>query len=391
MFSGELIEECLRARELYYVQPPLIPNVDCVDTGEDAAVDILGQWTKRIVNTALEAVGDALSPVRWVVTSRAAQVNRSSKPSGSTKTKERAKLLHRAARPAGKPSKSKKQGYCRPDGAGISVRRSPMQQQSPPPNSKNNGGSKHRKTDNQDRVPLLRPKPNSQLPLEIKPGSKWSSDKVFGTGEVWNEYGCQTNVAAPIRQIFTYCVEAKARYGCIVTTKEVVVVRIRPRKEGPVEASQPSSPTTNTTHATPEDELLQELADDGLLEFKSIPWKEHHHRRNEVDDSEEEGRIHNTDGNIDTCKTMTMNLAIWFQHILAGNNHQLQWRYGLLREEMLKRDTKARIEESKPARTPDLVGIGSFASTTAHSFSTELPEQRVSQVSVPEDRWTGKN
>lgn len=213
MFSGELIEECLRARELYYVQPPLIPNVDCVDTGEDAAVDILGKWTNRIVNTALEAVGDALSPVSWDVTSRAAQVNRSSKPSGSTKTKERAKLLHRAARPARNLSKSQKQGYCRPDGAGISVGRSPMQQQSPPPNSKNNGGSKHRKTDNQDRVPLLRPKPNSQLPMEIKPGSKWSSDKVLGKGEGWNEYWYQTNVAAPIRQIFTYCVEAKARYG----------------------------------------------------------------------------------------------------------------------------------------------------------------------------------
>jgi len=53
------------------------------------------------------------------------------------------------------------------------------------------------------------------------------------------------------------------------------------------------------------------------MEFVSIPWEKHN--------KEHQGEI----------KELTMNLALWFVHILAGNNHKLGWSYPTLLTEKL--------------------------------------------------------
>lgn len=52
--------------------------------------------------------------------------------------------------------------------------------------------------------------------------------------------------------------------------------------------------------------LREELGRNGLLEYVSIPWENHHHRREDGQGQEK----------------WTINLALWFVHILAGYNHQ---------------------------------------------------------------------
>jgi hypothetical protein len=62
-------------------------------------------------------------------------------------------------------------------------------------------------------------------------------------------------------------------------------------------------------------ELKKRLATDGLMEYVSVPWD--NHRR----------------GDPDKYKDLTINLALWFIHILAGNRHEISWDYGALASE----------------------------------------------------------
>lgn len=59
------------------------------------------------------------------------------------------------------------------------------------------------------------------------------------------------------------------------------------------------------------------LVDDGLMEFVSIPWDNH---RNVASNE---------------YKSLTVNLALWFVHVLAGNCHAVDWTYNPLCSEQL--------------------------------------------------------
>ena len=100
----------------------------------------------------------------------------------------------------------------------------------------------------------------------------------------------------PIRQVYTYCTEHGCRYGCILTTEEAFVFRIRPREEV-------------------DNDVKRGLIDDGLLEYKSIPWK----RGTPASAIQEE--------------PLTVNLALVIIHVLAGNAHAVDWKYGELQKE----------------------------------------------------------
>ncbi|KAI1112846.1 hypothetical protein F5Y14DRAFT_463073 [Nemania sp. NC0429] len=64
-------------------------------------------------------------------------------------------------------------------------------------------------------------------------------------------------------------------------------------------------------------QLLEKIKWDGLMEFVSIPWA------NGCDDYH-----HN-------YKKLTVNLALWFTHVLAGNHYKLDWKYRKLYDEEL--------------------------------------------------------
>ncbi|SPJ79466.1 uncharacterized protein FTOL_07857 [Fusarium torulosum] len=63
--------------------------------------------------------------------------------------------------------------------------------------------------------------------------------------------------------------------------------------------------------------LKKELINNGLMEYISVPWDNHSKR----------GRT--------GLDVWTVNLALWFVHILAGNNFEASWSYVDLADETL--------------------------------------------------------
>lgn len=51
------------------------------------------------------------------------------------------------------------------------------------------------------------------------------------------------------------------------------------------------------------------------MEYISIPWSNHYQK------------------GVRNYESWTVNLALWFMHILAGNNYQADWKYGFLQDE----------------------------------------------------------
>jgi hypothetical protein len=82
------------------------------------------------------------------------------------------------------------------------------------------------------------------------------------------------------------------------------------------------------------------------MEYVSIPWERH---RN---------------GDAENYKHLTVNLALWFIHILAGNHHEVDWEYPPLeKEELIKgsccalnvsQSVPRREESDSPQRLPRL-------------------------------------
>lgn len=65
-----------------------------------------------------------------------------------------------------------------------------------------------------------------------------------------------------------------------------------------------------------EAELRRAITTDGLMEYVAIPWQNH-------------------SGNGREPRQLTVNLALFVAHILAGNSHCLAWSYPELAEEEL--------------------------------------------------------
>ncbi|RFN47866.1 hypothetical protein FIE12Z_7883 [Fusarium flagelliforme] len=105
--------------------------------------------------------------------------------------------------------------------------------------------------------------------------------------------------------------------------------------------------------------LKQELINNGLMEYISIPWDNHSEMdRNSVD-------------------VWTVNLALWFVHILAGNNFEASWSYINLADEALVLSQAVQSCTESPS---------------ASSISVEDPEdergQRIDEVDSAEDSDT---
>lgn len=63
--------------------------------------------------------------------------------------------------------------------------------------------------------------------------------------------------------------------------------------------------------------LRNELINNGLMEYVAIPWDNH------------------SSGSKEDVTVWTVNLALWFVHILAGNNFEVSWSYVNLTAETL--------------------------------------------------------
>jgi hypothetical protein len=371
IFGGKLMEECLRERFLPFPAPPLNPRIDCVESGEDSTVHILTRWTRAMVNEALREVEDIFNLVFWVPPSRAntrlasrlAEDTLSNCGSLEDTAEERGRPARRGLRQY-RTLNRKRNLSQRPDGAGVFL------------------SSRSRTNSRNNNI--------NRLPSEIKPGSKWTSDSLRA-GQLTEEDGrlrSRRNAGEdvqPIIQIYHYCILANTRYGFLITSKEIMVVRIKPLVRGPVKnnaiagGSSPSTPAPQGPRVIEREEnplsLDSELRYNGLMEYKVIPWT---NCSSEI--TEKAGRY----------RDLTLNLSLWMLCILAGNNCSLDWDYGPLEDEMLhpKRLSNGNAEEQEAddveiTTEPSQSTMSSFAfSNPALSFSASQFSQPLKEISV---------
>ena len=184
------------------------------------------------------------------------------------------------------------------------------------------------------------------LPGDTKVSKKWFSNDIVN-GPLDTDY-TSDNWQRPLKQVYTYCVRANARYGYIITDKELVVIRIGPStQEKSPTSTQPStqedSPTSTqkssqgfglvqTIPEITEDESSQgcfehdegndytlpqqtfnEMKNGGILEYKAIPWTN--------DNGGKPRRAQDS---------MTVNLALWWLHMMASVSSTIKERYAPL-------------------------------------------------------------
>ncbi|KAI0908728.1 hypothetical protein F4823DRAFT_597492 [Ustulina deusta] len=315
MFDESLKTELMRNdRRLDYPAPRISLKTEGTVSGEDTAINILTRWTKPMVATALEAVDDVFHPVFWVPPSLANSpsiatpksqpevAQGSEKPRFPPLRKCRARTLtsNSASRSRSRPA--------RPDGAGIHL-----------PDLQNNSmlGSNQ-----QDRI-----KSSTRLACEIKPGSMWTSEALL-SGELvdedgyWQKNKAKSREAWPLVQVYNYCVKLDTRYGFLITSREILAIRVGPPLETRLLDSSKSS--INKT----EQELNDLLCYKGVMEYVVVPWG----------NCRTKGRYEN----------LTINLTLWVLCILAGQDYRPDWNYKTLLEERL-------INSETWRRKPDMV------------------------------------
>ncbi|KAL8830876.1 MAG: hypothetical protein Q9170_005534 [Blastenia crenularia] len=135
--------------------------------------------------------------------------------------------------------------------------------------------------------------PRNFLPGETKLSCKWDGSQLrpgrfekLGNNKAWQ---------GPVKQIYTYCVRAEARYGYLITDKELVALRNRPSVEHEVHRSE-----------NPAKDAAAHIRTNGVLEFKRILWAD-----------DENGRTS------DSAQGLTINLGLWFLHMLVLKEAEL--------------------------------------------------------------------
>ncbi|KAJ9669375.1 hypothetical protein H2201_000727 [Coniosporium apollinis] len=142
------------------------------------------------------------------------------------------------------------------------------------------------------------------LPGDTKISSKWNVEEIK-PGPVKRSFKLPEWMK-PIKQIFTYCCELKTRYGYLITDEALVVVRV-----GPAPGADRNREEAKQTHA------------DGLLEYRIITWDRTGQDQAGSSPSDQGGRL-------------SVNLALWWLHLLAAKENKLQWEYPPLEQETLE-------------------------------------------------------
>jgi hypothetical protein len=214
IFGGELLKEAQRKRSSL----PHYPHLDELDLAlgkdEPSTRSLINKWNHTIVVASLRAVQHTFHPCVW-----------------------REKL-------GGKPSKDKP--------SSTVTRKDPDQQEvwgddqdvgrecvgDNDRQDTNKTKSKRSRQPDGGSVSVLEmgsKKPGEMFPKEYKPASNWNS-KALCNGECtdeetgkWLRGRIGKNANAPIRQAYTYCIDFQCRYGCILTTAEAFIFRIKPR------------------------------------------------------------------------------------------------------------------------------------------------------------------
>ena len=196
IYDGQLMSAARTPRDALPHYPSILGK-DCRIEDEPTTTSLIAKWNDQIVSVALEAVKDELNPSIWV--------QKASKPDQSDNAP---KVI------------------LRPDAGAYSI------------HEQNHREKKER------------------FPKDYKCARSWNGLKLRNgehvdkrTGE-WRPGSVRRNDTMPIRQAYTYSVEFGCRYGCLLTTDEAFIFRIRPRDECSGECqSAPHSTRTPTLKA----------------------------------------------------------------------------------------------------------------------------------------------
>lgn len=188
VYGGQLMKSAREKGVTLPDYPFLVPDVDCVVNCEPATVHILTKWNHGIVTAALNAVRDTFHPCMWIPRSGKKDIM---KEIGLEKKKK-------------SKSDSAKSKLTRADSGAMSS------------------------------WPPYQEKAGEMLPKDYKTYTKWNSKdvinaKVLHEDGTWRTGMTKKSFAMPIRQVYTYCVNFGCRYGCILSTGEAFIFRIRPR------------------------------------------------------------------------------------------------------------------------------------------------------------------
>jgi hypothetical protein len=182
------------------------------------------------------------------------------------------------------------------------------------------------------------------LPGDTKVSYKWKSTEIVPREVHANDL--VQNWFWPLRQIFTYCMNFKTRYGFIISDEEVVAIRVRAPRERLEENKSKRRIVISK--------------DRGAIEYVSI-----------YDSTQDPG----------SEKRLTMNLAIWWLHLLAANNRSIQTSYGPLKDEILdglgRAPTPPRQEEI-PAANEVVVTDRASPATTASTYDNVTESNAIS-------------
>lgn len=212
-------------------------------------------------------------------------------------------------------------------------------------------------------------KAQNVLPGETKLSRKWSSTKI----EPERVEGIMEKQEwfLPLSQIFSYCVRANARYGYIITDKELVVIRVRPTGQSDALNSQAPLDTIGTIIEDEDDHAIKKVHSikaegetpmaqamaTGVLEYRAIPWQDHADR------------------------SMTVNLALWWLHMMAADSSAIHDRYPSLRDAVWSaeagiRSSSLSISKSSDWRHPFAEGASNRRLQALKSDSTHVGKKR---------------
>lgn len=158
-----------------------------------------------------------------------------------------------------------------------------------------------------------------------------------------------------IRQIYTYCITANARYGFLITDQELLAIRI-----SWLESAGKTLPKT-----TREEEVKRRQRK-GNLEYKAIPWTN--------DGSDSSSSTHG----------LTINLALWWLHMMAAIGHEIEdYDHALVKadprnssDEDEARDRFGDSEEREAQTPPSNKRQCSFELKHGQSFRSETSDVR---------------
>jgi hypothetical protein len=207
VYERRLINTARQRRSTLSNYPDLTPDVDCIVCSEQTTQHIITKWNHTIVQAALAAVQETFHACKWSPHAggrKRVPGERSTPIHDDSSTGQTSPLIQSA----------------------VTGRR-----------------NRQRLTVNPDSSATLTCRihgaecPSSEierLPKDYKVAMKWKSsqmkDLVDDDG-IWKSGGSRAKLAMPIRQAYTYCVYYGCRYGCILTTEEAFIFRIKPRNE----------------------------------------------------------------------------------------------------------------------------------------------------------------